>query len=158
MSQSATLSLCSSGFAFHQLPTTDYFAPRQINSRHTLEKIIFLQMCVLIHRTDFFLSLQNTELQCHIKAKPVQWAAEGRSGRTTLHLPPQVVILTLAFNLPLDSWFSFLGEIVFSSFTYSAKWFNHKISYMTLQLKHEQKINMTSIFSHFPFYCNITFL
>lgn len=75
--------------------------------------------------TDIFLSLQNTELQCHIKAKPAQWAADNRSGRSALHLPPQVVVLALAFNfsqqVPLDSSFSFLGGIVFSSFTYPAK-------------------------------------
>lgn len=69
--------------------------------------------------TDFFLSLQNMELKSHIKAKPVQWAADSRSGRITLHLSPQVVVLALTFNfsqqLPLDSWFSFLGGIVFSS-------------------------------------------
>lgn len=72
--------------------------------------------------TDFFLTLQNTELLCHIKAKPVQWAADSR---TTLHLSAQVVVLALAFNfsqqLTLDSWFSFLGGIVFSSLTYPAK-------------------------------------
>lgn len=81
-------------------------------------------MPVLIPMTDFLI-LQNTELLCHIKAKPVQWAADSRSGRTTLHLPPQIVVLALAFNfsqqLTLDSWFSFLGGIVFSSLTYLAK-------------------------------------
>lgn len=92
---------------------------------HILEKNVVLQMHVLIYMTGFLLSLQNTELPCHIKVKPVHWAGDSRSGRTTLHLPPQVIVLALALNfsqqLPLQSWFSFLGGIVFSCLTYPAK-------------------------------------
>lgn len=46
------------------------------------------------------LSLQNTGIQFHIKAKPVQWLADNRRGRTTLHLPPHVLVLPLAFISP----------------------------------------------------------
>lgn len=60
-----------------------------------------------------------------LKLNQSNGAADSRSGRITLHLSPQVAVLALALNfsqqLPLDSWFSFLGGIVFSSLTYPAK-------------------------------------
>lgn len=61
------ITLCSSVFFLHQLPTRDYFYS-QVNKfqAHTGKKK-FLQMHVLIPMTDFFLTLQNTELLYHIK-------------------------------------------------------------------------------------------
>lgn len=114
----------------------------------------FLQMHTLKVTTLFLLPLQNTGIQFHIKTKPIQWLADNRRGRTTLHLPSHVLVLALAFislsGLPLSSWFFLSLDWFFYSNLPSPMWLNHKIRYVTLQLK--QKIKMTE--SPLPRACN----